>query len=123
MAADPAPVLSPQDEMKTFRLPDGYRVELVASEPMVEEPVAIDWDTDGRLWVVEMLGYMQDLPATIERERIGRVSVLEDKNGDGRMDRKTVFLDGPTRSTVASGFSRTNNVWRQTPEAGRYVPA
>ena len=93
-AAADAPVLSPADEMKTFRLPPGYRVELVASEPMVEEPVAVDWDQEGRLWVVEMLGYMQDLPATIEREPIGRVSVLEDVNNDGRMDKKTVFLDG-----------------------------
>jgi mono/diheme cytochrome c family protein len=93
-SGDPAPVRSPDDEMKTFRLPEGYRVELVASEPMVEEPVLIDWDTSGRLWVVEMLGYMQDLPSTVEREPIGRVSVLEDENGDGRMDKKTVFLDG-----------------------------
>ena len=92
-AAADAPVLSPADEMKTFRLPPGYRVELVASEPMVEEPVAVDWDQEGRLWVVEMLGYMQDLPATIEREPIGRVSVLEDINNDGQMDKKTVFLD------------------------------
>ena len=92
--AEQAPVLSPEDEMQTFRLPEGYRVELVASEPMIEEPVVIDWDTSGRLWVVEMLGYMQDLPATNEREPVGRVSVLEDVNGDGRMDKKTVFLDG-----------------------------
>jgi mono/diheme cytochrome c family protein len=88
------PVLSPEEAMKTFRLPPGYRLELVASEPMVQEPALIDWDADGRLWVVEMLGYMQDLPATNERDPIGRVSVLEDVNGDGRMDKKTVFLDG-----------------------------
>jgi mono/diheme cytochrome c family protein/glucose/arabinose dehydrogenase len=93
-AASETPVLSPADEMKTFRLPPGYRVELVASEPMVEEPVAIDWDQEGRLWVVEMLGYMQDLPGTTERDPIGRVSVLADQDGDGRMDKKTVFMDG-----------------------------
>lgn len=91
---EPAPVLSPADEMKTFQLPPGYRVELVASEPMVQEPVAIDFDADGRLWVVEMRGYMQDLPATGERDPVGRVSVLEDLNNDGVMDKKTVFLDG-----------------------------
>jgi mono/diheme cytochrome c family protein len=89
-----APVLSPADEMKTFQLQPGYRVELVASEPMVQEPIAIDFDADGRLWVVEMRGYMQDLPATGEREPVGRVSVLEDLNNDGVMDKKTVFLDG-----------------------------
>src|SRR6478672_3303989 len=89
-----SPVLSPEDEMKTFFMPPGYHVELVASEPMIEEPILIDWDPDGRLWVIEELGYMQDLPATTEREPLGRISVLEDTNNDGKMDKKTVFLDG-----------------------------
>ena len=61
---------------------------------MVEDPILIDWDSRGRMWVVEMLGYMPDLKATGERQPSGRVSVLEDTNGDGRMDKKTVFLDG-----------------------------
>ena len=92
--SDESPVLSPEDSMKTFFMPPGYRVELVASEPMVEEPILIDWDADGRLWVIEERGYMQDLTATNERAPIGRVSVLEDTNDDGRMDKKTVFMDG-----------------------------
>jgi mono/diheme cytochrome c family protein len=83
--------------MKTFSLPPGYRVELVASEPAIQEPVLIDFDPQGRLWVVEMLGYMRDIAGTGEREPIGRISVLEDGDGDGRMDgkgdRTTVFLD------------------------------
>jgi mono/diheme cytochrome c family protein len=92
--SDESPVLSPEDEMKTFFMPPGYSVELVASEPMIEEPILIDWDADGRLWVIEERGYMQDLPATNEREPIGRISVLEDTNDDGKMDKKTVFMDG-----------------------------
>ncbi len=91
---DESPVLSPEDEMKTFFMPPGYHVELVASEPMIEEPILIDWDADGRLWVIEERGYMQDLPATNEREPLGRISVLEDTNNDGKMDKKTVFMDG-----------------------------
>ncbi len=79
--------------MKTFFLPRGYRVELVASEPMIEEPVLVDFDLAGRLWVVEMPAYMRDIAATGEREPLGRVSVLEDLDHDGRMDRKTIFLD------------------------------
>ena len=79
--------------MKTMVLPPGYRLELVASEPMIQEPVFVDWDPDGRLWVVEMPGYMEDMPATTEHLPTGRVSVLEDTNNDGKMDRKTVFLD------------------------------
>ena len=68
-----ASVLSPEDEMKTFFLPPGYRVELVASEPMVEDPILIDWDSRGRMWVIELLGYMPDLKATNERQPSGRV--------------------------------------------------
>jgi mono/diheme cytochrome c family protein len=91
---DESPVLSPEDEMKTFFMPPGYHVELVASEPMIEEPILIDWDADGRLWVLEMPAYMRDMAADGERDPVGRVSVLEDTNGDGKMDKKTVFLDG-----------------------------
>jgi mono/diheme cytochrome c family protein/HEAT repeat protein len=89
-----SPALSPAAEMKTFVLPPGYRVELVASEPMVENPILIDWDPSGRLWVIELIGYMQDLPATNEHEPSGRISVLEDTNGDGTMDTKSVFAQG-----------------------------
>jgi mono/diheme cytochrome c family protein len=92
--SDESPVLSPEDEMKTFFMAPGYHVELVASEPMIEEPILIDWDPDGRLWVIEERGYMQDLPATNERDPLGRISVLEDTNNDGKMDKKTVFMDG-----------------------------
>jgi mono/diheme cytochrome c family protein len=92
--SDESPVLSPDAEMKTFFMPPGYHVELVASEPMIEEPILIDWDADGRLWVVEQRGYMQDLTATNERAPLGRISVLEDTDGDGKMDKKTVFMDG-----------------------------
>ena len=88
-----SPVLSPEDSMKTFFLPPGYRVELVAAEPMIQEPVLVDFDPQGRIWVVEMIGYMQDMAATTERQPLGRISVLEDTNADGLMDKKTVFLD------------------------------
>ena len=56
--------------------------------------MAIDWDPDGRLWVVEMAGYMRNINGTNERDPVGRVIVLQDENGDGRMDKRTVFADG-----------------------------
>jgi hypothetical protein len=74
-------------------MPPGYRVELVASEPLIQEPVALDWDLDGRLWAVEMPGFMADIRGSNEHDPIGRVVVLEDTNGDGRMDKRTVFAD------------------------------
>ena len=75
-------------------MPPGYRLELVASEPLIQEPVAIDWDPDGRLWAVEMPGFMADITGSNEHAPIGRVVVLEDRNHDGRMDTRTVFADG-----------------------------
>ena len=89
-----SPALSPADALKSFHMPPGYRVELVASEPLIQEPVAIDWDLQGRLWAVEMPGYMTDIAGRNELDPIGRVVVLEDANGDGRMDTRTVFADG-----------------------------
>jgi hypothetical protein len=62
--------------MKTFHLPAGYHVELVASEPMIHDPVVIDWDADGRLWAVEMPRYMTDIQASRELDPVGRVLCL-----------------------------------------------
>src|SRR5215217_1650261 len=56
----PVVPLSPAESIKKFQLPPGYRVELVASEPMVQEPVALAWDGNGRMYVAEMNTYMQD---------------------------------------------------------------
>ena len=91
--ADTRP-LSPKEALATFKLAPGYRVDLIASEPLVQDPVAIDWDPDGRLWVVEMPGYMRDIAGRDEHDPIGRIVVLEDRDGDGKMDKRTVFADG-----------------------------
>src|SRR5687767_6805353 len=87
-ASEESPPLSADASMKTFQLASGYRVELVASEPLIQDPVVIDWDPDGRLWAVEMPGYMIDIQASRELEPLGRIVVLEDMNGDGRMDKR-----------------------------------
>jgi mono/diheme cytochrome c family protein/glucose/arabinose dehydrogenase len=88
-----SPALSPQEEMKTFFLPPGYRVELVASDPMVRDPIWLDIDADGRMWVIEMLGFMPPGQRVTPREPVSRIIVLEDTNDDGKMDRSTVFMD------------------------------
>ena len=89
----PAPVLKPEDALKSFRLQPGFRIELVASEPLVTEPVAMDIDPDGRLWVVEMRSYMPDVDGKGEIEPINRIVMLEDTDKDGRMDKSTVYMD------------------------------
>src|SRR5690606_3295619 len=80
--------------LASFRVAPGYRVELVAAEPLVQDPVAMDWDERGRLYVVEMRGYMPDAFGHGAEEPVGRVVLLEDTDADGRMDRRTVYLDG-----------------------------
>lgn len=91
---DIAPPLSAEAEMKTFYLPPGYHVELIAAEPLVQDPVAIDYDADGRMYVLEMTGFANDKAMNDSHDPIGRVAVLEDTNGDGKMDKRTVFLEG-----------------------------
>lgn len=90
----PSPPLSPEDEAKTFQVAPGFEVELVAAEPLVGDPVFATFDPDGRLWVVEMRGFMPDVDGHAEDVPSGRVVVLEDTDGDGRMEKGTVFLDG-----------------------------
>ena len=68
-------------------------MELAASDPLVQDPVAMAIDPQGRLWVVEMRSYMPDLDGNGEDHPTGRVSVLEDVNGDGFFEKSTVFLD------------------------------
>ncbi|MDT0684977.1 DUF7133 domain-containing protein [Autumnicola psychrophila] len=85
--------MSPEESMETFYLPKGYHLELVASEPMIKEPVAIAWDGNARMYVAEMLTYMQDADATGEQEQMSRISLLEDTDNDGKMDKSTVFID------------------------------
>jgi mono/diheme cytochrome c family protein/glucose/arabinose dehydrogenase len=92
--SDESPVLSPAAAMKTFFMPPGYRLELVTSEPMVQDPIAIDFDPDGRMWVIELTGYMRTIVAEREHDPLCRIVVLEDVDDDGRMDKRTVFADG-----------------------------
>lgn len=90
---EPAPPLSPEMELSTFELAPGFRIELAAYEPMVQDPVVIKFDEDGRLWVVEMRGFMPDIEGNGEEMPVGRVSILMDMDHDGQMDSSTVFVD------------------------------
>ena len=93
---DPNPsaaFLSPEQSMATMKLPPGYHLELVASEPIIQQPVAIVWDGNGRMYVAEMRSYMQDIDGTGERLPTCRITRLEDTDGDGKMDKHTIFID------------------------------
>ncbi len=103
-----APALKPEDEARTFRVPDDLRVELVAAEPLIHDPVVCVFDADGSLWVVEMRAYMPDVDGKGESEPSGSIAHLFDDDGDGKMDRRVTFLDklvlpraiAPTRGGV-----------------------
>ncbi|OUU44969.1 MAG: hypothetical protein CBC16_01500, partial [Verrucomicrobia bacterium TMED56] len=90
---DPVPLFTPQESLSQFKLAPGFRIELVAHEPMVKDPVFMDWDDEGRMWVGELRTYMMDLDGTGEDRRMSRVMVLEDTDQDGVMDQATPFLE------------------------------
>ena len=82
------PPVSPEDSLATFELPPGFRLELVAAEPDVVDPVAMTFDARGRLFVVEMRDY------PLGPEPKGQVKMLEDRDGDGRYEQSSVFAAG-----------------------------
>lgn len=89
-----SPVLSPEEALHTFKIEEGFSIELVASEPLIHDPVAMAFDEKGRIWVAEMQSYMPDIEGHGEDAPTGRIVILEDQDGDGVMDDAKVFLDG-----------------------------
>lgn len=84
---------SPAETIASIRVPPGYRLELVASEPQIINPVCLAWDGNGAMYVAEMRSYMLDIDASKEKEAVSRVSRLESTRGDGVYDRLTTFAD------------------------------
>jgi len=78
--------LSPKEALKSFTVAPGFRVDLVAAEPDVMDPVAVAFDEDGRIYVAEMADYPLGPPS-------GRIKLLEDTDGDGKIDRVSLFVD------------------------------
>ena len=92
----PKPPIAPRtarEQASTFLLPAGYRMELVASDPDINNPAVIEWDGNGRMYVSEFRSYMRDADATGEHEPTSRISRWESTKGDGVYDRHTVFVD------------------------------
>lgn len=86
-------ILTPAQSIADFELEEGFVAECVAAEPLVEDPVAISFDEAGRMWVVEMRGYMPDENGLGEDKPVGRIKFLEDKDSNGIYEKATVFLD------------------------------
>jgi len=93
---------------KTAELPEGFRLEVFASEPEVRQPIGITFDEKGRLWVAECYTFAEN-PRRWDLELNDRVTILEDTNGDGKSDKRTIFWDqGKRLTSVAVGHG---GVW------------
>src|SRR5438034_7859503 len=86
-----APALSPQDALKSFHLSEDFHIELFAAEPQVVDPVEMAFDENGRIYVAEMLDYPDDPPPG--KPARSRIRLLEDTDGDGKIDRSVIFAD------------------------------
>jgi len=121
VAVDPAkdlpryPAVEPKDAIATWQVKPGFKLQLAAHEPQVRSPIAISFDENGRMFVCEMIDYseMRDV-----KPHLGRISMLEDKNGDGFYETSKVFADDlpwPTGLIWANGglyVGATPDIWR-----------
>jgi len=118
---------TPEEELKTFILQPGYRLELVLGDPIIQEPTAIAFDGNGRMFVVEDRSYMLDLDMTGQLDPISRISLHVDTNNDGVYDKHTVFVDnlvfprfvvpfGP--NAILTKESNAQEVWKYTDTNG-----
>lgn len=132
--------LSPIESQKAFRVPADLEVETVLAEPTVRQPLFIDWDERGRMWVVEYIQYpypaglkmvsrdeywravYDKIPAPPPHgvHGLDRISIHEDTNGDGRYDKHTTFLDG---LNIVTSFAITEGgVWVLNPPYLLFYP-
>ena len=127
---EPVTGVSPAEEQKRFLLQPGYRIEPVLTEPDIEEPMQIAFDGNGRMFVLEIRGYMQDADATGELAPAGLISVHEDVNNDGVYEKHGVFVDKLVFPRFVTPFganailtmeSNTDEVWKYTDTNGDSV--
>jgi len=83
----------PHISLEGYEVVEGFNIELIASEPLLKAPVALDFDNQGRIWVVEMPGFMHNIEGKGENEPNGTIKILEDLDEDGRIDHARIFLD------------------------------
>lgn len=83
----------PNVSLEGYKVEEGFELQVLASEPLLRAPVAMDFDDKGRMWVAEMSGFMNDIDGKGEDKPTGAIRILEDLDGDGVMDHSRVFLD------------------------------
>jgi mono/diheme cytochrome c family protein len=88
-----SPIVPASESISKMLLDTGFKIELIAAEPLVSTPVAMTFDQKGRMWVVEMTGYMPDTLGTGEDQPSGKIVILDDKNKNGVFDVRKVVID------------------------------
>jgi mono/diheme cytochrome c family protein len=112
-----SPVLSAAESIKKMKLEQGFSIQIVAEEPLLNSPVAMSFDNNGRIWIVEMENYMPDTLGSGEDLPTGKIVILSDKNRDGKMDQRTIFLDSLVLPRAISLFengilvAESPNLW------------
>ncbi|TVP96211.1 MAG: dehydrogenase [Planctomycetaceae bacterium] len=112
--------MSPEETVRTAILPEGFELTVFAAEPDVQNPIAITTDERGRLWVAENYTWAGASLGQFRTDLNDRIVILEDVDGDGKHDRRTVFADGLKKLTsVEVGFG---GVWALTPPTLVFIP-
>jgi mono/diheme cytochrome c family protein len=87
------PTNNPSISLNNYLVEEGFELSMVASEPQLKAPVSMDFDNNGRIWVVEMIGYMPNIEGIGEEEKNGRITILEDLDKDGYFEDSKIFMD------------------------------
>jgi hypothetical protein len=123
----PVTVKTPADEQKLFQLQSGFHIENVLADPYIQEPAAIAFDGNGRMYVTELRTYMNDADGTDTLTVGGRISRHEDRDNDGVYEIHTVFVDNMIFPRFAMPFgadailaknSNDPDVWKYTDTNG-----
>ncbi len=119
----PVRPLAPAEQAKQFWLPDGYRMEPVLSDPLIDSPGQVTFDGNGRMFVLELRGYAQTPDGVDSLVPTGRISAHEDRNGDGTFEHHTVFVDKLMfprfampfgADAVLTGETNNDEIWKYT---------
>jgi mono/diheme cytochrome c family protein len=119
----PVVAVAPEEQVKRFWLPPGYRLTPLLSEPLIEDPAQIAFDGNGRMFIVELRGYYQ-MPDGIDLiPPVGRISMHEDRDNDGTYERHSVFVDKLVfprfvlpfgANSILTMETNTDEVWKYT---------
>ncbi len=107
----------PKVSLESYKIEEGFELQMLAAEPLLRAPVAMDFDDKGRIWVAEMSGFMNDIEGKGEDRPTGAIRILEDLDGDGVMDHSKVFLDSlvmPRALALVYGgllYAEPPNLW------------